>query len=302
MASFKVVLTGFSFLFLMDSVHANIVMDGRFDKGDFSRYRVIEANGIAINPVHSPSGLAGHLERVPDPAGSGRMVMQATRQFGDFPTNGGYRSEVSAFKDPAGSERWYSWGYYLPDSRKSFQSELILAQVQSTPDIGESGRRPPTMGFIALNDTITVTNAFDYDRITSPGNTTARAGIDFEKRDIASWQIETGKWTFLDMHVRWAADNTGFIELWKNGTLLFQETGHINTFNDERGLWFKTGTYIFPTPSVRPSVTTYSTGVKIGDGAETFQSMTMIPEPPISLMMICGLIGISFLAGTTRSR
>ncbi|ARO86549.1 hypothetical protein EBAPG3_001420 [Nitrosospira lacus] len=296
MTKIKVVVANLALVFFCDHASADIVFDGRFSEGDFSRYAAVEANGTAINATLAPHGIAGHLERVLDPAGSGGSVMRATRLFGDSSTSGGFRSEVSASKDPMGSERWYSWGYYLPDSLRSVKNELVIAQIQSLADTGESSLRYPTLALVVQDDKIKLSNSFDYDRITSPLGTSPKAGIDFERRELASWTLDTEKWTFLDLHVKWAADNTGFLEFWKDGVLLFQEENHINTFNDEHGLWFKTGTYVFPTLSTWPSVTTYSSGVKIGDGKETFQSMaiSVVPEPNIYVMMMTGLLGVGF--------
>lgn len=294
MKKIKVVIANLVLVLFSGYVSADIVFDGRFNEGNFSRYAAVEANGRAINAALVPLGIPGHLDRMVDPAGSGNVVMRATRWFGDVSTSGGFRSEVSAPKDPIGSERWYSWSYFLPDSVRSVKNEIVIAQIQSLVDPGESNLRYPTLSLVVQDDRIKLSNSFDYDRITSPLGTSPKPGIDFERRELASWTLDTEKWTSLDLHVKWAADNTGFLEFWKDGVLLFQETNHINTFNDELGLWFKTGTYVFPTQSTWPSVTTYSSGVKIGDGGETFQSMTMsvVPEPSIYLMMMAGLFGV----------
>jgi len=125
-------------------------------------------------------------------------------------------------------------------------------------------------------------NVFDYDKITSPAGTRPITGVDYERRELASWDLHTGRWTFLDLHVKWAANDTGFLEFWKDGTLLFQEKNHINTFNDERGVWFKSGLYDW-SPSPEP-VSTYFSGVIIRDDEkEMFQSMSFVPESSISL-------------------
>jgi hypothetical protein len=112
--------------------------------------------------------------------------------------------------------------------------------------------------------------------------------------------------------VKWAADNTGFLEFWKDGTLLFQEKNHINTFNDERGVWFKTGLYDWS--SHPESISVYSTGVMIGDGRETLQSMmslsslvpeqsmSAVPEPSVYLVMVAGLMVIGCFTCAGRGR
>lgn len=156
--------------------------------------------------------------------------------------------------------------------------------------------RNPTLAVLVQDDRLKLINVFDYDRTTSPSGTRAVAGVDYERRELTSWDLETEKWIYLVLHVKWARDDTGFLEFWKDGVLLFKERNHINTFNDERGVWFKSGVYDWsPNPE---SISTYSSGIMIGNGKETFQSMSMsmIPEPSAYLMLLVGLGGIGLSA------
>ena len=291
-----------SFVFALSSnyTYAEIVFDGRFSDGDFSRYGVLEANGNVVSGASTPNGIQARLERVQDSAGSANSVMRATYIAGDIATNSGYRSEASAFKDPIGSERWYSWGYYLPDTWKYVKVDSAIAQIHDTPDKDESGFRNPTLGLIIQDNKVKLINAFDHDAITSPSGIKSTVGVDFERRELTSWELETEKWTYLDLHVKWAADDTGSLEFWKDGVLLFQEHNHINTFNDKAGVWFKNGIYSW-TPGTE-SISAYSTGVLIGDGKETFQSMSMsvVSEPSSYMMMMAGLLSIGFFASKRR--
>ncbi|HVW64809.1 MAG TPA: polysaccharide lyase [Nitrosospira sp.] len=292
--------------------HAGIIFDGRLDDHDFSGYRALEADGLLLTGVLAPNGIQTSLERVSDPAGSGRLVLKAAHIQGDLPTNGGYRSELNTFRDPVGSERWYSWGYYLPEAVKTAKNEVAIAQIHDTADVNESNARNPTLAVLVDGDRLELVNAFDYDRVTSPPGSPAVAGVDYERRELASWPLETNDWTYLTLHVKWAADNTGFLEFWKDGTLLFQEKNHINTFNDERGVWFKTGLYDWS--SHPESISVYSTGVMIGDGRETLQSMmsmsslvpeqsmSAVPEPSVYLVMVAGLMVIGCFTCAGRGR
>ena len=295
----------FSFLLLAfaSPACADIVFEGRLSKGDFSRYWVVEADGYApVGPL-APFGIPGRIEKHADPAGSSQSVMLATRFLGDLRTNGGMRSEISAPKDPMGSERWYSWAYYLPAMWKDVSDSNIVAQIHDTADKGESDLRRPTLAVAVKDDKVSLINVSDYDRITSPSGTPPVANVDYEVRQLTSWGLETERWVHLDLHVKWAGNDTGFLEFWKDGVLLFQERHHINTFNDEGGLWFKSGIYGQPSREW-PHMSAYLTGVKIGDEKETFHTMSMsvVPEPGIRLMMIAGLLGISFACHRRRFR
>jgi hypothetical protein len=311
---FKVTIAHLALALFCDFAYADITFDGRLSKGGFSGYKALEANGTLVSGISAPNGISAHLERVLDPAGSGKSVLKATQVQGDVTTNGGYRSELSTFSAPIGSERWYSWGYYLPDAWKTVKNEVAIAQIHSLADVGESAMRNPPLALLVSNGKLKLVNSFDYDKITSPPDVRAVAGVDFERRQLTSWPLETGKWIYLDLHVKWAADNTGFFEFWKDGELLFKESNHINTFNDERGLWFKNGVYDWSPNPV--SMSAYSTGIKIGDGRETFQSisistsinemfrsmsMSIAPEPGIYFMMLIGVIVINFSAHRRES-
>jgi hypothetical protein len=289
------ICTGILSLAFVSSACAGVVFDGQLSKGDFSRYWVVEADGRAPAGPSVPFGIQGRIQRHFDPAGSGQLVMMATRFLGDQRTNGGMRSEISAPKDPMGSERWYSWGYYLPAMWKDVSDSNIISQIHDTPDQGESGLRRPTLAVAVKDDKVSLINVFDYDRITSSSNTPPVAHVDYEVRELTSWSLETERWVHLDLHVKWAGDDTGFLEFWKDGVLLFQERHHINTFNDEGGLWFKSGIYGQPSREW-PYMSAYLTGVKIGDEKETFRTMSMsvVPEAPVHLMMIAGLMSIGF--------
>lgn len=294
MIKMRVVVANFALTLSCGFAYADVVFDGRFNKSDFSGYRALEAAGAFLRGPSAPNGIPGRLERVLDPGRSGEPVMRATYVSGDKPASLGYRSELSTFSDPIGSERWYSWGYFLPDTVKTVKNDIVIAQIHDSPDVGESGARAPTLAVVTEDERLTLINAFDSDRITSRSGVAPKLGVDYEHRELTSWDMETGKWVYLDLHVKWAGDETGFLEFWKDGVLLFKESNHINTFNDERGVYFKTGVYNYRSPDPE-SVSAYFSGVRIGDEKETFQSMTMspVPEPSIYLTMMIGLVVIS---------
>jgi hypothetical protein len=85
------------------------------------------------------------------------------------------------------------------------------------------------------------------------------------------------------------------MEIYKNGELIFAETGHPNTFNDASGPYFKQGLYVFG-PTRPGRVDLYSTGLKIGDGNESLATMagmsTSLPEPDRISLLLCGLVAL----------
>ncbi len=278
-------------------VEASVIFDGRFSTGDFARYSVLEANGLSAGGVAYPAGIGQHLSLVADPVFLGRSVMAASRFGGDLPTHGGYRSEVSVSPDPLATERWYSWGVYFPIDWNPYRSEVVVMQIHDTADVFESGLREPTFRVSVQDGSLRLINSYDYDLVTSPpGSIPARKGVDYTQRILATVPVQIGAWTYFDLHAVWAGNDSGSLQVWGNGVSLFSEVGHINTFNDERGVWFKAGAYAYPN-SDWTSLTTLFTGVRIGDGGESLQSMSMVPEPPFGAML---LVGLPLLIGRVR--
>lgn len=280
------------------NVDASVIFDGTFSEGSFQNYRVLEANGTSGSGTAYPSGIPGHLSLVTDPEDSSRVVMAATRLLGDSKTHGGYRSEVSISTDPLSVERWYSAGFYLPESWDPHSSTVVLMQLASTPDALESAFRDPTLKVSVKNGVMSLINSYDYDEITNPAGIMSKAGVDYTQRTLASWTMQSGKWIYLDIHAVWAGDDSGSLEIWRNGVPVFAESGHINTFNDKRGVYFKAGSYVYPSPDWT-SLTSLFAGVRVGDGAESLQSMTMVPEPSELALMSMGMV---FLMGAVQRR
>ena len=263
----------FALTFPFSFAYADIVFDGRLSKGDFSGYRALEANGTRFGGTLAPNGIPSRLEQVRDPAGSGQLVMRATHVYGDLPIYGGYRSELSTFHDPIGSERWYSWGYYLPEAFSTAKDDVIIAQVHNTPDIMESNSRNPTLAVLVQDGRIKLINVFDYDKITSPAGTRPITGVDYERRELASWDLHTGRWTFLDLHVKWAGNDTGFLNSGKMGRCFFKRK-ITSTLSMTKGAYGSRAGYMIGSPSPEP-VSTYFSGVIIRDDEKVmFQSMS----------------------------
>lgn len=277
---------------------ATVVFDGRFASGDFQNYLFLEADGISGRGTAYPNGIPDHLSVVADPADPTRLVMAATRLAGDLPVNGGYRSEISAPGDPQGAERWYSWGLYFPASWDADDNLVTVAQIHDTADANESAHRAATLTVDVQNGVVSIVNSYDYDRQTGQPNLATLPGLDYTRRVLASWPLETGQWVYFDLHARWAGDDTGLLEIWKDDALIFAEADHINTYNDAGGVWFKAGAYVSPSTQWN-ALTTLFSGVRIADGADSPRGGNQVEEPSgIALMSL----GMAILLGGSRRR
>lgn len=283
-------LTGVALSF---NAGASIEFEGRFSDGGFQGYS-LEANGIAGSGYDYPMGIPGHLSLATDPEDPVRVVMAASQLSDDLPTHRGHRSEVSAPISPQGAERWYSWGMYIPASWDPPDGTAVaVMQIHDLPDAFDSARPPPLM--VSIRDgEVNIFNTYDHDKMTKGS---------FVHRTLASWALQANKWTYFDIHAIWAGDDSGSLEIWKDGVSLFSEAGHINTYNDDRGVWFKAGIYDYDDyRGSSSSLTALFTGVRIGDGAESLRSMTMVPEPSNVALLALGIVLLMGVAQYKQSR
>lgn len=278
------------------AVNATILSDGRLSQGDFASYRALEANGQLLAGSASPSGIQGRIDRVQDPLGQRGRVGQMSIFRSDNFNYGGIRAELSGYDDPLGVERWYAWGFMVPSSWTFAESTVKIFQIHDRADADENGVRHPTLQVVVTaTGKVQIWNAYDPDRVTTAPNISPVPNVDYTFRKLAEWNLQTDAWVDLIISARWAADNSGHLSIWKNGLAVFEESSHINTFNDQRGVWFKNGTYALARSNDWTRLTYYTTGVVVGDGSETLMSMSSlfvstVPEPSHVAMFIGGLL------------
>lgn len=282
-------------------VHADILTNGLLSSdAGFASYRILEANGSRTAGSLSPDGIAGHIERVADPVNPLRYVAKSTITRDDALIAGGYRSEFSGNEDPLFTERWYGFGFMIPSEWSSTKNSINLFQVHDRADIDESGFRYAAF-HMEINpiDQVKVYNAYDADRVTSAPDVHPTANVDYVHRKLAEFSIVRDQWTYFVLNVRWAGDDSGSMNIWKDGEILFSENDHINTYNDVRGPWFKAGTYASGLSTGWTTLSSFSTGVVVGDGGESLASISRlieggvvssVPEPVGGAMFVAGLL------------
>ncbi len=292
--------------------NAEILTNGLFSAvNGFESYRVLEADGIRLSGASSPDGIAGHIERVIDPIYPSRYVAKSTITRDDGIIAGGLRSEFSGNEDPFHTERWYGFGFLIPSDWSSTKNSISLFQVHDRADTDESGFRYATF-HMEINpvDVVKIWNAYDPDRVTSPPEVHPTANVDYVHRQLGEFQVSRDQWTYIVVNVQWAADNTGFMNIWKDGDLIFEESDHINTYNDIRGPWFKAGTYASALSTGWTELSSYSTGVVVGDSGESLnsimhllqaQTLPQVPAVPEVDSLFLFLSGLPLLLWFGRS-
>lgn len=162
------------------------------------------------------------------------------------------------------------------DWNSSFRIQAI-AQMHDTPDGGDTGRAPPfELYAVGPNLVIECSGA-----VSPAADNTGQL-----KRIL--WSIPLTKvldsWQSWVVRVVWdyrSAANGGSPEftIWRNRRRVFQEAGVQNCFNDVQGIFLSTGMYspiAWPTSPVAREA--HTTGMVIGDSAETFLSFTGAAE------------------------
>ncbi len=160
-------------------------------------------------------GEAVGIERfalVLSPVRSGAKAMKITVLPGDVAAKRN-RAEIKQFNnDSVGSEGWYAWSFLVPSDYADapwgtpFQ---IMGQWHDLPLPGVSWDEYP-------NNSPPV--AINYRLLDGKSAFALEYGVGKERKQIALYYFEKGKWVDLVFHIRWSLeDRGGFIELWANG-------------------------------------------------------------------------------------
>lgn len=226
---------------------------------------------------------------VTDPLGQRGQVIRSTLLRGDGAAIsalvGSRRSELSqtSVLQARNTVYWVKFDTLMlspwpidPDWASSYRIQAI-AQMHDTPDGSDTGRAPPFEVY-AAGPTLIIECAGALNHLND------NAG---QLRRIL-WTIPVAQvldaWQSWVVRVVWdhrSAANGGSPEfiIWRNGRRVFQESGVQNCFNDAAGIFLATGMYSPIGWATSPvDRVAYTTGMVIGDSAETFTSFTGSPE------------------------
>ena len=163
-----------------------------------------------------------------------------------------------------------------PDWASSYRIQAI-AQMHDTPDGSDTGRAPPFELYAWGPDMLIESAA----AINPAADNTGQVRRTLWRKPVAQMLDAWQSWVIRVVWDYRSAANGGSAEwtFWLNGRRVFQEAGPQNCFNDTAGIFLATGMYS-PTGWATSPVdrVAYSTGMVIGDNAETFTSFTGSPE------------------------
>ena len=204
---------------------------GGFFEGStpFSRWSVNEADATPHSHTHSTS-----VRR--ECSGSARIEL-----WKSGPQEGtSYRSEIKVLQDTAnggvsvpsgqsvvgklGTEMWMGWSIYVP-SDFVFETKGNTQETVTQVKAGSSGRGP-------IWEMQIDKGTF---RVASRWGTTNPAPYAY----VGTRPITKGAWHDFVLHAKWASGNTGFIEMWMNGTKFVDRHNVPTAFSD----WDSMGTH-----------------------------------------------------------
>lgn len=183
-------------------------------------------------------------------AGSVRLEVRST----DPVVSSSIRSELVQPSEDDGTERWYGFNMYLENWERDDAREHV---IQWHPD-NPSGSAVGSL-FTSGGRYIFVTTHY----IGTNGNGYSDLG-----------PILSNQWVSWVLHIKWASDQTGIIQIWKNGALVL-DVKNTQT-SPAMGSYFKLGINKFGW-GIQPSSTTqrvlYFDEVRIGDEKASYEDV-----------------------------
>jgi hypothetical protein len=184
-------------------------------------------------------------------AGSNALRMEVRST--DAQTSGSIRSEITLDSDPLNQDRWYGFSLYLKDWVDDDAGEVVY---QWHPDNSNGSAA------MAL-----LTNGGRFTYVTNNNGTTSNNTY----TDLGP--VISNRWVDFVIHIRWATDSTGLLQVWMNGNQLINrsavKTAALTSY-------FKLGIDKFGWLSQASPVTqrvSYYDEVRIGNASATYNDV-----------------------------
>ena len=132
------------------------------------------------------------------------------------------RSELSERNKStiSGHEYWYGWSMYLPED--------FVHLYPATVTLGQFHQKDShPVWLFQLNE-----NAYAVSELTK--------GAIFSEWQLANIDDMKGKWTKLEIHVKWTKNDDGFFKVWVNGK---EKVNYIGETMTAKAIYFKYGIY-----------------------------------------------------------
>ena len=134
---------------------------------------------------------------------AGSTALKLDVRSNDPSASGSIRSEITLESDPLNQDRWYGFSMYLKDWVDDDAGESVF---EWAPD-NTGGPDPITL--------LTAGGRFTFT--TNSGSTANNVYTDIGP-------AISNQWIDFVIHVRWATDTTGILQVWMNGSLLIDRS------------------------------------------------------------------------------
>ncbi|MCH9699085.1 MAG: polysaccharide lyase [Gammaproteobacteria bacterium] len=189
-----------------------------------------------------------------------------------------------------GKEYWVGFAILLDNSYQIPRLSDIIFQVHGKPDLllGE-GYRYPVLSLSVSGDldnkklkidqpywTISING--DQRKVSS--DTTDRTQMTKMIAPLSPVKQDIGRWVTWVLHFKHTYVQDGFVEIWKNGDLIYNKANIRTTYNDSRGSYFKAGSYKWSWrnkhdyPTIDPAVRiSYLDSLRIAQGIDRYNDV-----------------------------
>lgn len=203
------------------SAEAAISWRGSFETGSFSQW----LNGGGIQALQGPADIV--QGRVREGAYAARFEV---RPNADPNASGGDRSELlHSTGESEGDESWWAWSTYFGDDFNPNPDTWwnTFTQWHHTGSSGQAN---------VLFEVNTRYTPWKMQMRTFGGQ------LDKNQQIFQLADFQRNRWYDFVFHVRWAPDNTGFVEVWVNGARVVPLTNRPTTYAGQ-GVYLKQGLY-----------------------------------------------------------
>ena len=200
------------------SAGAAISWRGNFETGSFSQW-------LGTQALQGPATIVS--TQVRDGRYGARFEVHPNT---DPNATGGERSEVlHGTGEREGDESWWAWSSYFGDDFNPNPNTWwnIFTQWHNTDSTGQAN---------AIFEVNTQYTPWKIQLRTFGGQ------VDENQQIFLLADFERNRWYDFVFHVRWAPDNTGFVEVWLNGAPVVPLTYRPTTY-EGRGVYLKQGLY-----------------------------------------------------------
>jgi hypothetical protein len=184
---------------------------------------------------------------------AGSSALRLEIRSTDPQTSGAIRSEITLDSDPLNQDRWYGFSMYLKDWVDDDAGEHVF---QWHPDNSTGS---------ASMSLLTAGGRFTF--ATNNNGTTSNN----EYTDIGP--VLSNQWVDFVIHIRWATDTTGLLQVWMNGNQVINKS---NVKTAALASYFKLGINKFGWGTQASAVTQrilYFDEVRVGNASATYNDV-----------------------------